>query len=119
VIRSTRPRLEDIEQNITLALVFVHQRTLKHVTHDFALRYALQHALLIISEAVKNLPPELCAEHPEIPWRKIRSLGDKLRHEYHRINPEIIWDVATVHLKPLHEVIKLMLAHADQSKLHS
>ncbi len=117
MIRSTRPRLEDIDQNITIALAFVHQRTLKHVTHDLALRYALQHALLIISEAVKNLPADLCAEHPEIPWRKIKSLGDKLRHEYHRINPEIVWDVATVHLKALHVAIEQMLISLNSPSL--
>ena len=109
MIRSTRPRLEDIDQNITIALAFVYQRTLNHVTHDFALRYALQYALLIISEAVKHLPADLCAEHPEIPWRKIKSLGDKLLHEDQRVDPEIVWDVATVHLKPLHVAIKQML----------
>lgn len=113
MIRSTRPRFEDIDQNITIAMAFVHQRTLKHVTHDLALRYALQHALLIMSEAVRHLPPDLCAEYPEIPWRKIKSLGNKLRHEYHRISPEIIWDVATVHLKPLHRAIKQLLATAN------
>lgn len=43
---------------------------------------ATQHALLIISEAVKNLPPDLKARRPEIPWERIRALGNFLRHEY-------------------------------------
>lgn len=119
MIRSERPRLEDIDENITIALAFIHQRTLQHVAHDPALRYALQHALLIISEAVTNLPPDLCAEHPEIPWRKFKSLGSKLLHPHQRISPQIIWDVATVHLKPLQKVVKVMLAAIERPTLHA
>lgn len=51
--------------------------------------------------------------YPNTPWPNIKSIGDRLRHEYHRIDPEIIWDVATVHLRPLQEVIKKLLAELD------
>ena len=44
--------------------------------------YSVKYAFLIISEAAQKLDAlatELC---PGIPWREIRGLGNRLRHEY-------------------------------------
>jgi uncharacterized protein with HEPN domain len=51
--------------------------------------------------------------YPNIPWTKIVGVRVMIKHEYHRIDPEIIWDVATIHLRPLQEVITRMLADLD------
>ena len=29
---------------------------------------------------------------PEVPWRDIRGIGNWLRHQYDRVDPEIIWN---------------------------
>lgn len=108
--RSIRPRLEDIDQNIRIVLDLIKHRTATHFEADLALRYAVQYAVLIIAEASNHLPEAVRADHAHIPWRRIIAIGHKLRHEYHRIDADIIWDVATEHLKPLHEVIRTLLA---------
>lgn len=113
MIRPARPRLLDIDENITVALDLVRRRSLKHLINDRTMRYALHHAILIIAEAVHHLPRELRDRYPDTPWPNIKSIGDRLRHEYHRIDPEIVWDVATVHLKPLQEVIRKLLAELN------
>lgn len=51
--------------------------------------------LEVIGEAVKNLPDEARARHPEIEWRKIASLRDMLIHAYFDVDLEIVWDVVT------------------------
>jgi uncharacterized protein with HEPN domain len=117
VIRATRPRLQDIDEHIGYALDLVKGRTLKHLTTDYAMRLALFHAIQIIAEAVDKLPSEMHVAYPAVPWRNIKATGNHIKHEYHRIDPEIIWDVATVHLKPLHLVIKRLLADEDQPTL--
>lgn len=106
----TRPRLYDIDENITLALDLLRGRTFKHFMNDRALRYALQFAILIIAEAVRHIPLELRNQHPTISWPNIVAIGNHLRHEYHRIDPAVVWDVVTVHLMPLHQAVKAMLA---------
>ena len=62
---------------------------------------AVQHALLIIAEAAKHIPPELKNTRPEVPWQKIHGLGNMLRHEYRRIDPTILWSVITDSLDDL------------------
>jgi uncharacterized protein with HEPN domain len=63
--------------------------------------YAVKHALLIISEAARKLAgvaEELC---PEIPWAKVRGLGNPLRHEYYRIDVARLWLLIEGDLPPL------------------
>lgn len=40
----------------------------------------------IIGEAAKNLSPEIKDAHPEIPWRAIAGIRDRIVHEYFRTN---------------------------------
>ena len=73
---------------------------------------AVQHALLIIAEAAKHIPPELKDSHSDVPWQKIHGLGNLLRHEYRRIDPNILWSVIIEHLDRLDKAAAAML---DQS----
>jgi uncharacterized protein with HEPN domain len=36
-----------------------------------------------------------------VPWEKIHGLGNMLRHEYRRVDPEILWSVVTERLADL------------------
>ncbi len=53
--------------------------------------FAVQHALLIISEAAQKLGPQAADLCPTVPWPEIRGLGNRLRHEYDSINIERLW----------------------------
>ena len=55
---------------------------------SWVLQRAVEHGLLIISEA--TLPAELKVSAPDIAWRKIETLGNFLRHEYRDVDPELI-----------------------------
>ena len=64
-------------------------------------RLAVQRAIEIISEAARRLPDDVLARHPELPWEKIRAIGNVLRHEYHRVSDKAVWDVVQIELEPL------------------
>lgn len=55
----------------------------------------------ILGEAVKHLSAELTAAHPEIEWKSIAGMRDKLVHEYFGVNLDILWDVVSAKLPPL------------------
>ncbi len=40
-----------------------------------------------------------------MPWHGIASIGNHLRHEYQHIDPEIIWEIATVRLERLSRAV--------------
>ena len=73
----------------------------------------VERAVQIISEAVRALPPEVIARYPDVEWNKIAAIGNVLRHEYERIDPETMWEIATDKLPALKIVIERMLRDMD------
>ena len=76
----------------------------------------VERAVQIISEAVRALPPETTKRYPDIEWAKIAAIGNVLRHEYERVDPQTMWEIATVKLPELEKVVKQMLAELDQNR---
>ena len=58
--------------------------------------FAILHQIIILGEATKRLSREFRSQHPSIPWRLIAGMRDKLIHEYHDVDLEEVWRVATV-----------------------
>jgi uncharacterized protein with HEPN domain len=82
-------------------------------TSVYHMERTVERAIAIISEAVKALPPELLDKYPLREWQKIISIGNFLRHEYDRIDPEVMWEIATVRLPALEPVIRKMLTELN------
>lgn len=69
--------------------------------NDELIQDAVQRRLGIIGEAVKNLPPDLRSQYPDIPWRRIAGMRDKLIHDYFGVDLDLVWAVSTSLLPPL------------------
>jgi uncharacterized protein with HEPN domain len=54
--------------------------TYERFAEDETLRRAFVRSLEVIGEAVKNLPEEFRASHPEVEWRSIAQMRDRLIH---------------------------------------
>lgn len=95
----------------------MRHRTKEHLRHDTALRYAVLHALMIIAEAVRHTPKELMAPHPQIAWRDIVGLGVLIKHEYHKVDTDVIWSTVQDHLPQLRSAVKTMLTTIEATEL--
>ena len=62
---------------------------------DLKTQSAILHQLLVLGEAVKRLSPQFRQRHPEIPWRLIAGMRDRLIHEYDAVDLEEVWRTAT------------------------
>jgi uncharacterized protein with HEPN domain len=71
--------------------------------------HAVIRAIEVIGEASKNLSPRLRAQHPEIAWREIAGMRDKVIHRYFEINWQIVWSVLTDDLPVLETEFSALL----------
>ncbi len=58
-------------------------------------------AIEIIGEAVKNIPDTIRKENPDIPWKQLAGMRDKLIHGYFGVDIIILWKAATEELPKL------------------
>ncbi len=72
-------------------------------------QYAVLRALEIIGEATKNLSERLKEEHPEIPWKDVAGMRNKLIHQYFGVKMELVWETVRSKLPELERQIVKML----------
>lgn len=74
------------------------------------LQRAFVRSIEIIGEATKKLPDELKREYPNLEWKVIAGMRDRLIHDYFGIDYEIVWDVVINKIpllqKEITEIIK-------------
>ena len=70
---------------------------------------AVVRELEIIGEAANNISEDYKKQHPEIPWRKMIGMRNRLMHEYFGINKKIVWDTCQIDLKELKVLISPLI----------
>ncbi len=71
---------------------------------------AVVRALEVIGEAAKRIPRDVRKKHPEVPWRGMTGMRDKVIHGYYGVDVEVVWRTVHEDLPPLRKVISDLLA---------
>jgi uncharacterized protein with HEPN domain len=87
--------LRDMLENAEKALSFVEGMNFEEFKKDDKAVYAVIRAFEIIGEAARQIPEKIRKANPDIPWREITGMRNKLTHEYFGVNTKVVW--RTVH----------------------
>lgn len=77
---------------------------------DVMLRMSTERLFEIISEASRYIPEDLKSKEKDIPWQRMADLGNWLRHAYHRIDADILWNIVENDLEPLKRFVERIIA---------
>ena len=106
--RTYRDYILDILTSIQEIEEFVEGMDFEEFVKDRKTINAVIRGLEVMGEAVKKIPLEIREKYQEIPWKYIAAMRDKLIHEYHGVDLEIVWEVVEKEipsLKPKFEKI--------------
>ena len=98
--------IEDIIGAMNDALSFVKDMEYDVFLRDKKTIYAVNRALEIIGEATKNIPASVKNRYPQIPWKKMAGMRDKVIHEYFGVDLKRVWSTVKKDIPDLSPCLK-------------
>jgi uncharacterized protein with HEPN domain len=112
-LRSDSLLLQDIVHAIELIESFTEGMSRGDFFADVRTISAVERHLLTIAEAATRLRDRAEALCPELPWRGIRGMGNWIRHQYERVDPEIVWATVVDDLPVVKAAVSSALRRLD------
>lgn len=114
---SDHTRLQHIILEMERAISLMKNKTEDDLMNDFILDHALMRCLEIIGEATSKISPECKALYPQVAWKEMKELRNRVIHHYEGLIYEIIVDVVRTKLPvQLAEIKKIDLGNDTAGK---
>ena len=84
--------VEDILDAMDKAEILLEDVTFEEFEADFRINFAVVRALEIVGEATKRLPMSLRYDYPDIPWKDMAGMRDRITHGYDNVNFRNVWN---------------------------
>jgi uncharacterized protein with HEPN domain len=111
-VRDDRERLADVLAAIERIRRYVQDDRTRFDT-DELLQNAVVHWIEIIGEAARGLSDKVRDAHPEVPWRVITDMRNRVTRGYFDIDLDVVWNTVTRDLPKLQESVIGILSELD------
>jgi uncharacterized protein with HEPN domain len=83
---------------------------------DEVLMRACVRSIEVIGEATKKLPDSIRSEYPDVEWKNMAGMRDRLIHDYFGVDYELVYDVAQNRAGDLARKIGQILEREERNK---
>ena len=114
--------IDHIQQAAADGCSFIEGLTKDDFLADKRTQQAVIMSLIIIGEAATKLMERHAAftqAHPEVPWRSMRGMRNRMAHGYFDIDLDVVWATAQEWLPELLKQLPAVRQGADDEGLHS
>ena len=102
--------LRDMLDHARRAVDAVAERDRSDLDSDLILAAALERFIEVIGEAASKVSPSTRANSPEIPWKEIIGMRNRLVHGYAAVDHDIVWNVVSADLLEMIDALERILA---------
>lgn len=92
---------------------FVEGMSLEELRQDDKTSSAVIRKFEIVGEATKLLPDELKERYPDIPWKGMAGMRDRLIHAYFGIDYRLVWDAIKTDIPGIKRKLQQILAELE------
>lgn len=96
--RTDREFLSDILEAIRRVQAYTAGMAFEAFLRDTKTQDAVVRNLEIIGEATKRLSDEVHERYPDVPWKSMAGIRDRLIHHYFGLNLDVVWEIVGVEL---------------------
>lgn len=113
--RDQRITLRQIIEYVQHAQALCAEKTAAQIESSWRDALAFERTMEVLGEAVKRLPEELTRRYPQVPWRLVAGMRDKISHGYDTVDYQVLWDAARNDLPALSATAEIMLREIEEA----
>jgi len=98
--------IDDILNSVEELEEFIEGMDYETFSSDRKTENAVIRSLEVMGEAAAKIPDTIRDKYPDIPWKRMVGMRNKLIHDYFGVDLDIIWAVSTEEIPPLKVHIK-------------
>lgn len=112
-LRRDSDYLGDLHEAVRRIIAYTAELSYEQFLSDLKTQDAVIRNLQVMGEAAKKLSPAVRRAHPDMPWKQMAGMRDRIVHEYFGVNYDIVWTVARDELPALFPQIAAILGSEE------
>ncbi len=108
--------IEDIIDAMNKALKFIEGISYEEFARDDKTIFAVIRAIEVVGEAVKKIPEETREKYPEIPWKGMAGMRDKVIHGYFGVDVKVVWDTVKKRIPEVKPLFERILSELEEEE---
>lgn len=109
LLETDRTRLRHMLDAVREILHFTHEAAREDLDTNVPLLRLVERNIEIMGEAASRLSETFKLTHPEVPWKTITNMRNRLAHAYFDLNRDVLWNTVQTRLPELARQLQEML----------